>query len=275
MKVTIVTISFNQAEFLEEAMLSVLNQSYKNIEYIVVDPGSTDGSREIIEKYRNRIAHVIFEPDDGPADGLNNGFSKATGDIYAYLNADDILLPEVVSKMVGYFQRFSDADVISGHGEVIDADSNRLYRDFSDLFSLKSFLSGGGVVIQQSTFFNAQFYKLAGGFNAKNRNCWDGELMLDMALHGAKFKVVNAFIGGFRLHEQSISGSGRLEDDFLETQLSLKKRCINAVPELLPYIDNHTFRIFNRMRNPLACVFRLLDELISRNGRKKWKNRGL
>src|SRR4029077_2212938 len=83
-RVSIVTISFNQAPFLERAIRSVLEQDHPDVEYIVVDPGSTDGSREIIEKYRSRIAKVILEPDRGPANGLNKGFAAATGEILGY-----------------------------------------------------------------------------------------------------------------------------------------------------------------------------------------------
>ena len=94
MRVSIVTISFNQAEFLERAIRSVIEQDYPDVEYIVVDPGSTDGSREIIEKYRSRISKVILEPDTGPANGLNKGFAAATGEIFGYINADDAFLPK-------------------------------------------------------------------------------------------------------------------------------------------------------------------------------------
>src|SRR5450432_3341584 len=97
LKVSIVTISFNQAAYLEEAIRSVLDQDHPLVEYIVVDPGSTDGSRDIIERYRGRIAKVLYEPDQGPADGLNHGFAHATGDVFACLNADDLLLPRAVS----------------------------------------------------------------------------------------------------------------------------------------------------------------------------------
>src|SRR4051812_47863135 len=93
MRFSVVTISFNQCEFLERAMLSVLNQSDVEIEYIVVDPGSSDGSRELIGRYRDRLAHLVLEKDDGPADGLNRGFAHATGDVYCYLNSDDMFAP--------------------------------------------------------------------------------------------------------------------------------------------------------------------------------------
>jgi glycosyltransferase involved in cell wall biosynthesis len=89
--VSIVTVSFNQAEFLEEAILSVLEQSYKNIEYILFDGGSTDGSVEIIEKYRKNIKFINIGPDGGAAPALNAAFKKASGSIHAYVNSDDVL----------------------------------------------------------------------------------------------------------------------------------------------------------------------------------------
>ena len=101
MKVSVVTVSFNQARFLERAIRSVLGQDYDDIEYIVVDPGSTDGSRAIVERWRDRIDRIILEPDRGPPDGLNKGFAAATGEIFAYLNADDALLPGAVRAAVG------------------------------------------------------------------------------------------------------------------------------------------------------------------------------
>src|SRR5262252_9768046 len=119
-KVSIVTISFNQSEFLERAIRSVLEQDYPNLEYIVVDPGSTDGSREIIDRYRSRIAKIVLEPDSGPADGLNKGFAHTTGDILGFLNSDDILFPGAITSAVS-FLKSKDVDVVSGHATVIDS----------------------------------------------------------------------------------------------------------------------------------------------------------
>src|SRR5437773_10138654 len=99
MKFSIVTISYNQARFLEQAICSVLDQDYEDVEYIVADPGSTAGSREIIDRYRSRIAAVVFEPDAGPGDALNKGFAQASGEIYGSLNADDQDLPATLTKV--------------------------------------------------------------------------------------------------------------------------------------------------------------------------------
>lgn len=210
MKVSIVTISFNQASFIEEAILSVLNQDYPNLEYIVVDAGSTDGSREIIEKYRDKIDYIIFEPDEGPADGLNKGFSIATGDIYGYLNADDILFPTTVSHFVEYF-KLSNAGVVSGHGYIIDKNSNITGKTFSHKFDPVAYAYGACVLVQQSTFFKAEWFKKIGGFNKYNRVSWDGELCFDMAMAGANFNRISGFWSGFRLYDGSITGSGSFQ----------------------------------------------------------------
>ena len=93
MRISIVTLSYNQRTFLREAIDSVLQQDHPDLEYIVVDPGSTDGSREFIRSYGEQVAQVVFEPDQGAADGLNKGFSRATGEVFGFLNADDYLLP--------------------------------------------------------------------------------------------------------------------------------------------------------------------------------------
>lgn len=213
MRVSIVTISFNQATFLEAAIRSVIDQDYADIEYIIVDPGSTDDSREIIDRYRNSFAQVIFDRDAGPADGLNKGFAQATGDIFAYINADDALLTGAVGKAVAEFERHPDADVIYGHGYLIDEAGHVLRRLRSAPYNLRRALCGASIVVQQATFIRRDAFRAVGGFNARNMSCWDYELVLDLARAGKRFRRVDQYWGLFRLHPQSITGSRRLRDE--------------------------------------------------------------
>ncbi len=269
MKVSIVTISFNQAAFLETAIKSVVEQDYDDIEYIVVDPGSTDGSREIIEKYRDKITTVILDPDDGPVDGLNNGFAAATGDIYAYLNADDALLKGAVSKAVAYFKRLSDVDVITGHGYMVDADGNVIRRFYSDSFTPWRYVHGGCVVMQQSTFFKSDAFKEVGGFNLGNRIWWDGELILDFALAGKKFIVVKDFMSIFRIHDDSISGSrhGQTEASIRNERLRQENldrfyiKVMGHPANGFTPIATALARIIKWMLAPFNTFWRLLEKL--------------
>ena len=214
MNVSIVTISYNQAQFLEQAILSVINQDYSNIEYIVVDPGSTDGSREIIEMYRSRISKLVLEKDAGAADGLNKGFSYGTGDVFGFLNSDDELLPNALSKIATFFNANPSVDVVSGCGYFTNSEGTRLRRIVSSKVTPWLYVHGGVSLFQQGTFFRASIFREVGGLNIENKTCWDGELFLDMALAGARFATIGDDLALFRLHAGGITGSGRLEEKF-------------------------------------------------------------
>ena len=124
MKISIVTISFNQKQYLQQCIESILSQTDCDLEYIVVDPGSTDGSRELIESYGASIIKV-FEPDNGPADGLIKGFGRATGDIYGFINSDDYLLAGALGQATNYFNTNGLSCFVTGLGYTED-DKGRL-----------------------------------------------------------------------------------------------------------------------------------------------------
>lgn len=212
MKISIVTISYNQAQFLEKAICSIVNQDFDGLEYIVVDPGSNDGSRDIIEKYRSKITQILYESDNGPADGLNNGFQHATGDIFGFINADDELLPGALQTVANYFDRHPQIDVVSGSGYIIDNAGMIIKRIMPTRYSKRLAAYGAVTFFQQGTFFRRSAFYATQGFNTSNRTCWDGELLLDMAINGCKFGVLYQNIATFRIHDSSISGTGRLNE---------------------------------------------------------------
>ncbi len=209
MKISIVTISFNQAGFLRKCIDSVLSQENVEVEYIVVDPGSTDGSREIIESYGDKIVRV-FEADKGPADGLNKGFQRATGDIFGFINSDDYFLLGALAKVRNHFERFGLDEFVSGSGFIEKADGSRAAITPSKMSRI-AFLYGACTVFQQGTFFPAEAFRKVNGFNAENKTCWDGELFADLLCAGYKHEVIHDDLAVFRIYPGSISGSGRLE----------------------------------------------------------------
>ena len=212
MKFSIVTISFNQAEFLECAMLSVLGQRNVDLDYIVVDPGSTDGSRDVIERYRPRLAHIIYEKDEGPADGLNKGFLRASGNVFCYLNSDDEFEPDAFARIESYFASHPHVDVVCGHANIIDAAGRRLRRVWSDPFRKMYVAYGAAIQIQPSTFIRAEAFRRVRGFNVQNRISWDSELLLDLVLSGARIEILNEFLSLYRVHVAGITGAGLHRD---------------------------------------------------------------
>ena len=224
MKISLVTLSFNQRAYLREAMDSVISQAFPELEYIVVDPGSTDGSRELIQSYAPHITHTIFERDKGPGDGLNKGFTRATGDVYGFLNSDDLLLPGSLQRVADFFKRNPECAMALGNGYVIDGEGRRLRHVEARDFTVRRYFYGGSKFLQQSTFFRADAFLRSPKFNVENRTCWDGELFVTMAAQGARIGYIQADLASFRLHDASISGSGRTFEQYVVDSRRLFRR---------------------------------------------------
>lgn len=229
-RISIVTLSFNQGKYLRQAIESILNQDYENLEYIIVDPGSTDGSREIIQEYSDMVDKVIFKPDSGPAKGLNNGFGEATGDIYGYLNSDDILYQDTLQKVNQLFSKYTEIDVISAHGHVINENGEKVKKLFSHQFDLGQYLYENCILVQQSTFFKSTIFQSVNGFNEENHIAWDGELMVDFAKVNAKFKIIQDYWSGFRIYSNSITCSDSYKNKLSKDYIRLRNK--HSFPEI-------------------------------------------
>jgi glycosyltransferase involved in cell wall biosynthesis len=260
-RASIVTISFNQAEFLERAIRSVVEQNYSNIEYIVVDPGSTDGSRDVIEKYRSRISKIIYEKDSGPANGLNKGFAAATGEIFGYINADDAYLPGAISKAVATFQSRPRADIIYGHCYIVDREGRVIRRSRSVPFNLRLYAYGGVVVMQQSTFFRRQAFENVGGFNEANRTSWDAELLMDMALKGSRLDMVDDYWSVYAIYPGSITATVKYNQQYQADRARMFQTITGREYARTNKVFFYLARIEKLLRNPLVPVHRIIDKL--------------
>jgi len=207
--VTIVTPSFNQAHFLEETIRSVLAQDYPNLEYIIVDGCSSDGSQEIIERYADELAWWVSEPDQGQTDAINKGFGRAEGDILAWLNSDDTYQPHAVSEAVAYLQAHSEAGMVYGDANLIDA-SDQIIGKFPARQTDYQRLRRGYVHIpQQAAFFRASLWRQVGPLDPSFYFAMDFDLWVRLAKL-APLHYYPRVWANFRLHQ---SGKSLISDD--------------------------------------------------------------
>lgn len=177
MKISVITPSFNQGEFLERTILSVISQDCPDLEYIVMDGGSTDQSVDIIKKYQHSIAHWTSEKDGGQTDAVNKGFSAATGDILGWLNSDDIYYPQTLMTVANYFNSHPECDVIYGMADYIDADDNFISEYPTRSWSYSE-LKSWCFICQPSVFFRRTVYEKFGPLDDALNFCMDYEYWL-------------------------------------------------------------------------------------------------
>ncbi|MCJ7567847.1 MAG: glycosyltransferase [Anaerolineales bacterium] len=199
--VSIITPSYNQASFLEDAIRSVLEQDYPRIELIVIDGGSTDGSLEILQRYRDRLAHCISEPDQGQADAINKGFQLARGEIVAWLNSDDVYLPGAVKEAVNALRDFPDAGMVYADGLMVDADLVLLDRHYYKPLSIVDLLSFE-VLLQPTVFMRRAVLEEVGWLNDAYHLILDHELWIRIA---CRYPIVhiNSFWALERTHAEA------------------------------------------------------------------------
>jgi glycosyltransferase involved in cell wall biosynthesis len=179
--VSIVTPSYNQAQFLEQAICSVLEQDYANIEYIVVDGGSTDGSLEIIQRYETHLAWWVSEPDRGQTDAINKGFARASGDIMAWLNSDDLYLAGAVSQAVEYLQAHPEAGMVYGDANLIDESGAVIGRFPARQTDYQGLMRGTVHIPQQAAFFRSDLWRQVGPLDPTFYFAMDYDLWVRLA----------------------------------------------------------------------------------------------
>lgn len=198
--VSIITPSFNQGKFLEETILSVLNQDYAKIEYIVVDGGSSDNTLDVIKKYQSRLACWISEPDKGQTDAINKGFSRANGEIIAWLNSDDVYYADAVSQAVQYLLDHPQIGMVYGDLDFIDENGKLVGKFNAAQTDLPRLRRGYVHIPQPSAFFRADLWKQVGPLDASFFFAMDYDLWTRIsAVSELKYLPGKAW-AKFRLH---------------------------------------------------------------------------
>lgn len=198
-KLTVVTPSFNQAKYLERTILSVLNQNYPNLEYFVIDGGSTDGSVEIIRKYEPYLAGWVSEKDNGQTDAINKGFRQATGDYVAFQNSDDLFAPYALERVAHAWRTAPETDVFFGDMYIINQDDVILEEMRVPGFCAECQIYEGMQVFNQSLFIRRSLLEQAGLLDETLRFVIDYEIIARLSVRpGVRFRHVADFWGGFR-----------------------------------------------------------------------------
>jgi GT2 family glycosyltransferase len=251
--ISIVTPSFGQGHFLARTLYSVVNQNYPALEYVVQDGGSTDETVDVLRRFEGSLSHWVSEPDDGQGDAINRGFAHTSGEIMAYLNSDDLLLPGSLAYVARYFMEHPDVDLVYGHRVMIDEHDGDIGcqvmppHDDEELALLD-------FVPQETMFWRRRAWEAAGGqIDASLRFAVDWDLLLRMRANGAKMVRLPRFLGAFRIHEEQKTSSW-FDQCLMECEaLRLREhgRKIShdeAVARATPYMRRHVpYHLWHRL----------------------------
>ena len=205
---SIITLSYNQSFFLQQCLDSVASQSFTDYEHIVLDPGSTDGSRDILLNFSSQSLVLDFCPDSGPAHGLNNGLSKALGRYILIINSDDYLLEGALRSIYTYLKKHAFPMILFCGGYVEDRRLDTRSKFYPGSTCGTYHALGLTQYFQQGTIISSQLMNQEACFNTMNRTCWDGELVLHL-LSKPRITVSRCKeqVAVFVIHTNSISGS--------------------------------------------------------------------
>jgi len=240
--------SYNQSRYIERSIQSILLQGYPNLELIIIDGGSTDGSVEVIRQYNNYIDYWVSEPDCGQSEALNKGFSRCTGDIYGWLNSDDTYLPQSFQYAADAFKRVPKKNIVFGDWLSIDEHDNILDVNHAFDFSLGQFKYEGFHLNAQSMFWRAHVHDSFGGFDVSLNNTMDYQMIIEFGLQQGQqsFYRIPYILGAFRRYQ------GQKTSNFDSCVANEHKRIANRYG----YSDKYTLigmvkRLFYRTRRAI------------------------
>lgn len=200
--ISIVTPSYNQGAYLENTIRSVIDQEYPRLQYVVQDGGSKDSTVDVLAQYRDRLHHCEMRRDNGQSHAINLGVARTDGEIMAYLNSDDLLLPGSLHAVAKYFVDHPDVDVVYGHRVIIDEYGDELGRWVLPPHDTEA-LKWADYVPQETLFWRRRLWDKVGGIDESFRFAMDWDLLLRFQEAGAKFRRLPRFLGAFRVHDSS------------------------------------------------------------------------
>lgn len=229
LKVSVITPSYNQGQFIEQTILSVLNQSYPNIEYILVDGGSTDNTMEIVKKYKERISIIIHEKDNGQSDAINKGFKLATGELVGWINSDDILYQDCIERIVEMEEKHRDGSIYyASKIDILNVNGNVKEQRVIRISNKNDLLNKNYDVIQQGSFYRSELIKEVDFLDQKLYYCMDLDLWLKLLDRGKIYFFDNYPLAAFRLWEGNKTLTGQI--DFLkDIRKTLCKHGMSAI----------------------------------------------
>ncbi len=183
--VSVITVCFNSEKYLEQTIQSVIQQTYKNVEYIIIDGGSTDNTINIIKKYEAYISKWISEPDKNMYDAINKGMDMLTGDYWAVLNSDDNYFVDTIATVVNYFKTHPRMEVFTGAEKIIDENDKYLYTRYPPKFNVNSMirLRTNGIISHPATFISKKVINTVGEFNIAYEVIADYDFLIRVGLH--------------------------------------------------------------------------------------------
>jgi glycosyltransferase involved in cell wall biosynthesis len=199
-RITIVTPSFNQGRYLEQTILSVLNQNYPNLEFIVMDGGSTDNSVQILQNYQEYLTYWQSSRDEGQASAIVAGFRMGSGEILAYLNSDDLYLPYTLKKVGAFLKANPTVQVMYGDCLIIDSNNRVVRRVYPPEFDARIFLYENQIIPQPASFWRHQLYLKVGGITPELQFCMDYDLLMKFVLAGETPVSLSDVLSAFRKH---------------------------------------------------------------------------
>lgn len=228
-KISIITPSFNQGQFIEETVRSVLLQGYPHLEYIVIDGASSDSTLNVLEKYRPLLSYMESTPDRGQTHAINKGMNRATGDILAFLNSDDVYEPGTLFQVADHFLRSPQVDFLCGLTRFVNAQSEPI-KGFPELFDVAlndKIMTEACHIAQPSTFFRRQAYEKLRGFREHLSLCFDYDFWLRAYLDGMTFTQTRSVFSCFRIHETSKTNSSYMTGQFDQEFVSIYRDLLN------------------------------------------------